>query len=252
MLKKFIFYFAVFCLVLVSCKNSDFGDMNQDSSSLKSVAEKKITGTDWTFELEKDRLSQDISVVNTIEKKIKLTPQVFLNSAYSKSLEPVFPYVEDFGSLNTSNFNSEIKKMADEFASSLCKSKFASNLFDPSDIYELALFSIELKNRWEKTFDFPYPENDEKKSEELQNQEKTGENSSDDDKQAAQEIILFDEYILGEPFEMNSLCEVPVRFVQKKGFADVALYFFKNPNGNWKINQLQILKMQKKIKKNAR
>lgn len=252
MLKKFIFYFAVFCLVLVSCKNSDSGDMNQDSSSLKSVAEKKITGTDWTFELEKDRLSQDISVVNTIEKKIKLTPQVFLNSAYSKSLEPVFPYVEDFGSLNTSNFNSEIKKMADEFASSLCKSKFASNLFDPSDIYELALFSIELKNRWEKTFDFPYPENDEKKSEELQNQEKTGENSSDDDKQAAQEIILFDEYILGEPFEMNSLCEVPVRFVQKKGFADVALYFFKNPNGNWKINQLQILKMQKKIKKNAR
>lgn len=252
MLKKFIFYFAVFCLVLVSCKNSDFGDMNQDSSSLKSVAEKKITGTDWTFELEKDRLSQDISVVNTIEKKIKLTPQVFLNSAYSKSLEPVFPYVEDFGSLNTSNFNSEIKKMAEEFASSLCKSKFASNLFDPSDIYELALFSIELKNRWEKTFDFPYPENDEKKSEELQNQEKTGENSSDDDKQAAQEIILFDEYILGEPFEMNSLCEVPVRFVQKKGFADVALYFFKNPNGNWKINQLQILKMQKKIKKNAR
>ena len=252
MLKKFIFYFAVFCLVLVSCKNSDFGDTDQDSSSLKSVAEKKITGTDWTFELEKDRLSQDISVVNTIEKKIKLTPQVFLNSAYSKSLEPVFPYVEDFGSLNTSNFNSEIKKMAEEFASSLCKSKFASNLFDPSDIYELALFSIELKNRWEKTFDFPYPENDEKKSKELQNQEKTGENSSDAEKQTVQEIILFDEYILGEPFEMNSLCEVPVRFVQKKGFADIALYFFKNPNGNWKINQLQILKMQKKIKKNAR
>ena len=102
------------------------------------------------------------------------------------------------------------------------------------------------------TFDFPYPENDEKKSEELQNQEKTGENSSDAEKQTVQEIILFDEYILGEPFEMNSLCEVPVRFVQKKGFADVALYFFKNPNGNWKINQLQILKMQKKIKKNAR
>ena len=64
--------------------------------------------------------------------------------------------------------------------------------------------------------------------------------------------ILFDEYILGEPFEMNSLCEVPVRFVQKKGFVDVVLYFFKNPNGNWKINQLQILKMQKKFKKDVR
>ena len=52
--------------------------------------------------------------------------------------------------------------MTEEFASSLCKNKFASNLFDSSDIYELALFSIELKNRWEKTFDFPYPEIDEK------------------------------------------------------------------------------------------
>ena len=252
MLKNFVFYFAVFCLIFVSCKNGDIGDMNQNSSSLKSVAEKKITETDWTFELEKDRLAQDISVVNSIEKKIKLTPQVFLNSAYSKNLEPVFPCVEGFGSLNTSNFNSEIKKMTEEFASSLCKNKFASNLFDSSDIYELALFSIELKNRWEKTFDFPYPEIDEKKSEELQNQEKTGENSSDAEKQTVQEIILFDEYILGEPFEMNSLCEVPVRFVQKKGFVDVVLYFFKNPNGNWKINQLHILKMQKKFKKDVR
>ena len=97
-----------------------------------------------------------------------------------------------------------------------------------------------------------HPEIDEKKSEELQNQEKTGENSSDAEKQTVQEIILFDEYILGEPFEMNSLCEVPVRFVQKKGFVDVVLYFFKNPNGNWKINQLQILKMQKKFKKDVR
>ena len=51
---------------------------------------------------------------------------------------------------------------------------------------------------------------------------------------------------------MNSLCEVPVRFVQKKGFVDVVLYFFKNPNGNWKINQLHILKMQKKFKKDVR
>ena len=90
------------------------------------------------------------------------------------------------------------------------------------------------------------------KSEELQNQEKTGENSSDAEKQTVQEIILFDEYILGEPFEMNSLCEVPVRFVQKKGFVDVVLYFFKNPNENWKINQLQILKVQKKFKKDVR
>jgi len=89
-------------------------------------------------------------------------------------------------------------------------------------------------------------------TEELQNQEKTGENSSDAEKQTVQEIILFDEYILGEPFEMNSLCEVPVRFVQKKGFVDVVLYFFKNPNENWKINQLQILKMQKKFKNDVR
>ncbi len=230
--------------------------MSENSSSLKAAAEKKISGTDWTFELEKDRLTQDISTVNSIEKKIKLTPQVLLNSNYAAKLNPVYPYLEGFGSLDTSNFNSEIKKMSAEFASGLCKNQFSTAFFDASDIYELALFSLELKNRWKETFGLPYPGSEEEASEQSQlsseqNSEKQNpaeqKGGEGTEKSEEKTVILFDEYLLGEPFEMNSLCEVPVRLVLKDtGFADIMLFFAKNTEGKWKIDQLQILKMQGK------
>lgn len=257
MLKKFFFLFVfAFLSFFYSCSNSGTEDLSENPSSLKAAAEKKISGTDWTFELEKDRLTQDISAVNSIEKKIKLTPQVLLNSNYAAKLDPVYPYLEGFGSLDTSNFNPEIKKMSTEFASGLCKNQFSTAFFDASDIYELALFSLELKNRWKETFGLPYPGSEEEASEksplsseqnsEKQNpaEQKGGEGA---EKSAEKAVILFDEYLLGEPFQMNSLCEVPVRFVLKDtGFADIMLFFAKNTEAKWKIDQLQILKMQGK------
>lgn len=259
--KSVPFFIIALSLLFFSCSNSGTEDLSENSLSLKATAEKKISETDWTFELEKDRLAQDISTVKSIEKKIKLTPQVLLNSNYASGLEPVYPYIEGFGSLNTSNFNPEIKKIALEFASSLCKNQFSSEFFDSSDIYELALFSLELKNRWQESFGLPYPGSEEKLEEKVENSPDSGEQKPEKQDEAGKEnagegekteeektVILFDEYLLGEPFEMNSLCEVPVRFVLKdRGITDVMLFFAKNPAGKWKIDQLQILKMQGKV-----
>lgn len=58
------------------------------------------------------------------------------------------------------------------------------------------------------------------------------------------EISLFDDYIIGEPFEMNSLYEVPVRFIRNDvGLVDIMFFFFKKADA-WNINQLRILRME--------
>ena len=45
---------------------------------------------------------------------------------------------------------------------------------------------------------------------------------------------------------MNSLYEVPVRFIRKNtGTVDVMVYFFKDEEKSWKIDQLKIIRMIK-------
>lgn len=220
--------------ILFSCSDSSNTQVTQDSSSLKSIADQKFKQIEWTQALEGNRLTAGISSINTVEKRIQLSPTVVINSSYASSLPPVFPYLEGFGSLDISNFNSSVKTLAVKFSSAMCNGEIDSSLFEKDNIFEAALFENDLKNLWKTEFSEDFPEN--KKSEDSQETES-----------AVQEIfILFDEYLFGEPFEMNSLYEVPVRFICKKsGSVDVMVYFFKDEEKSWKIDQLKIIRMTK-------
>jgi hypothetical protein len=209
-------------LSFVSCSNGSKNDFAGDEDSLKNLAEKKYNETQWAKELEGDRLLKDISKLETVEKNIRLTPQIFLNTSYSKNLETIYPYLDGFASLNLSNFNASIKEAAVKFCEGLCKNQFEESLFFKDDIYEFALFIKDIKANWKTVFDEPYPEAE---------GEKDGQ-------------VLFQEYYIGEPFDLNTTYEVPLRFVrEKKGFLDVMLYFSKKKD-EWKIEQLKVIKME--------
>ena len=219
---------------LFSCSDSSNAQVTQDSSSLKSIAEQKYKQTDWTKALEGDRLTQVISSVDTVEKRIQLSPSVIINSSYASSLPPVFPYLEGFGSLDVSNFNSSVKALSVKFASALCNGEMDSSLFEKDNIFEAALFENDLKNLWKTEFSQDFPEN------------KKEQDSKETEADVKETFILFDEYLFGEPFEMNSLYEVPVRFIRKNtGTVDVMVYFFKDEEKSWKIDQLKIIRMIK-------
>lgn len=231
---KKVLWFACFIYILCilfSCSDSSDLQFTETSASLKTLAEQNFKQINWTQTLEGERLTANISSVDTIEKRIQLSPSVVLNSSYASSLPPVFPYLEGFSSLDVSKFNSSVKTLAQKFALSLCSGTIDVSLFEKDNIFEAALFENDLKKLWKIEFLQDFPEN--KKVQDSKEEEK-------------ENFILFDEYLFGEPFEMNSLYEVPVRFIRKKtGTVDVMVYFFKDELKSWKIDQLKIIKMTK-------
>ncbi len=235
-MKKVLFLIVVsytLCF-LFSCSDASNLQVAENTTSLKTLAEQNFKQTNWTQTLEGERLTANISSVDTIEKRIQLSPSVVVNSSYASSLPPVFPYLEGFSSLDLSNFNSSVKALAVKFASALCNGTVDSTLFEKDNIFEAALFETDLKNFWKIEFLQEFPEN--KKSEVSQETEAA----------VKENFVLFDEYLFGEPFEMNSLYEVPIRFIRKNtGIVDVMVYFFKDEEKSWKIDQLKIIKMAK-------
>ena len=255
-MNKKVFHLFIFCAIfaLFSCAKSSDTENISTADTLKAAAEQKFSQIKWTDELEKDRLVKNISTVNTVEKNIQISPAVFINSSYSENLAPVYPVLEGFGSLDVSKLKPEIKKMTEQFAQSLCTAEIDSSLFDSADIYEGALFEKDLKDSWKTSFAEDFPElKTEEKTEESEKSETAAEEGksaeaempAESEKTAEkQKLILFEDYILGEPFEMNSLYEVPVRFVtQKKQKVDIIIYFYKNEKSSWKIDQLKIVRM---------
>jgi len=216
-----IFCFTFFISLFFSCSNSAKNDFLHDEDLLKDIAEKKQNEITWTDELEGDRLIQQINTYKTIEKNIKLNPSVFLNSKYSSELKSLYPYLEGFSSLDLSSLDLNIKAMTKDFIEGLCSYSFSTSGFKSEDIFEYSLLLKDLKDKWKDFFNCEFPE-------------KTETN-----------LILFDEYFIGQGIEMFSLYEVPVRLVRNDtGFVDVIIYFYFS-NDSWKINQLSLLKMEK-------
>lgn len=238
---------SIFLFCFFSCANSQKLENDTHSASLKAQAENLYKQTQWAQEIEQGRLTQDISSIQTVDKSVKLTPLVLINSNYSKNLSLIYPSLEGFTSLDLTDFSLEVKALTQEFSLALCDGFVKDSLFLSEDIFEGALFFNELKEAWPVVFEeeFPNP-NETSETEQSDEKSKTAndyENSSD-----KKTNLLFSSFIIGSPFEMNRFYEVPVRFLHKdQGYVDVMLFFFKKKDF-WKINQLQILKMERVTK----
>lgn len=252
--KKSILFFEfsiLFTAILMGITGCSTKDKKADSDSdltLRAQSEKRFKEIEWTDPIEKDRLTQNISESPKIAKTIKLTPVIFLCGDYAKNIEPVYPNLDGFGSLDTSGIPDEIKLSVTSFSENLCTLSANDELMMAGSVYELALFESDLKNEWKKVFleDFPSAPED-KKTKEGESKDKEAQKEGEDQEPLEPEKpkFVFDSYIIGNGFEQNSLYELPVRFNCSKGFVDVMLYYYRE-SVNWKINQIKILRMEGK------
>lgn len=211
-LKRSIFsFFALTAVLLLSCKNSTESKIiDSESETLKDQVKNKEQSITWTLEMEPERLS----------KKFTYSKEYF---RLSKSLQkPVYPELEDFGSLKTVNINPNVKEKVNNFCTGLSESNEGTVIsqFSSRYIFNYVFFSQDFKNGWKKNFGVDLPEPPEK-TEESEEKEQ-----------------LFSKWLLGEPFTGSNIIQIPVRFFCNYGTFDVTIYM--NPNGNNEFYQITI------------
>ena len=228
------FFLFLITVLLISCSNKNKIESNLHyKNTLKYKIDERFNSVDWTKEIEKDRLTANISKLDTINNNIPLTPIVVLNSKYGQTAKPIYPYIEGFGSLDLSNLTKEQRNILDNFCNAIKSQENADSYMETSSKYELYLFINDLKENWESTFNtkFPYP-----------TEEQAETNTTNTTNTTKKIPTLFDSFFYGEPFQLNQYCELPVRFIFDKGFVDVMISLIQTESV-WKINQLKILKM---------
>ncbi len=236
-MKKCLLGFTVFLILFFfSCSNNAAESTDaSDLQTIKSLVSKIEDDTVWSVELEKERLSQNLS-----SDSENLSGSLVLNKDNSRILkayrEAVYPSFSDFGSLNISSMDYKNLTSAEEICSSLCNldedklfSYFSSNFR-----YNYIFFAQELKEGWKKNFGKAFPEL------KLSETEETSEASETEVKKV---IKLFDRYIIGEAFFGDNLIQIPARFYCNMGFLDVTLYM--NSSQEKSVYNIKIVRWEK-------
>lgn len=185
-------------LFFASCSNDAEETINAaDLDTIKRVVSKIEDETVWSVELEKDRLSQNItSNAELFAPGINLTKD---NSRILKMYTPaVYPSFSDFGSLDVSKTEYKFITSAEEICSYI-SSNDQENLFtcfSSNYRFNYVFFVQELKRDWKANMETEFSQSD----------------------------ALFERFILGEAFCTENLVQIPARFYCNKGFLDVTLY----------------------------
>ena len=185
-------------LYFASCSSDAAETINAaDLDTIKRTVSKIEDETVWSVELEKDRLSQNITAnPELFAQGINLTKE---NSRILKMYTPaVYPSFTDFGSLDVSKTEYKFITSAEEICSYI-SSNDQENLFScfsSNYRFNYVFFVQELKRNWKENMGTDFPEPD----------------------------VLFERFILGEAFCTENLVQIPVRFYCNKGFLDVTLY----------------------------
>lgn len=205
-------------LTAVSCANSHTVILSDTAGeTLRSQSDKKNREILWTRELESMRLVQDIAHTDSVDKAVKLTPQTIVVSAVQT--QPVYPFIDGFGSLDTSLITQDIRNVLDTFCRNVSTGLSADQCMADGCLYSYVLFADDLKNGWKSSFGEEFPE-------------------------VSENAPLFTRMIYGAPFIDDADYEIPVRFECSGGYIDILLYFEKK-GSEYKINQIEIQKWGK-------
>lgn len=211
MLKKvFCLIFAIF--IFFSCANSSQNEIENPVAEKNEYLIKNSKNREsqivWTRELEAVRLVQNIGQDVAISSAIKLNPKIIDVSNIQS--EPIYPFLQDFGSLDLSKVPVELLDFVKSVSNSI-------QIFSLSEIKissiakeSLIYFSNDIKNKYKSNFKKDFPE----LNPEIQKSEKPEK--------------IFSSYLIGTPLLRNDCQIVPVRFYEKSEFVDVNLYIKKD------------------------
>ena len=219
--KKFNFFIILFSIItasffLFSCNNAQESTVIvQENNTIKKAVQDKEFEITWTQELENERLSQIITRNST---------QIGSDVPYNKDLfkitgsdTPVYPYIAEFGSLDTSNMYLSVKDKLNQFCKAFSEPAHtgAEECFSQKYIFNYVFFVKDFEDGWQKHFG-------------------TDEISEEG---------YFTKWIFGEPFNGSDIIQIPVRFYSDCGTIDVTV--FLNSHGNNEFYQITIDRWQK-------
>ena len=214
------FSFAVCFLTIFACSDLQQGKRGEDDAqTLRAVAQAMAESVPWTDELESDRLTATASVADGIDRHVSLSPLSFLAGSAARHTPPVYPFLDDFGSLDTTLIVPDVKTVLDGFCGAVCRAENADSFMARGCLYQLALFY--------RDGDLALPE--------------MSPDAETDEKKPA--FSFFDTYFYGQPYVTGETYEIPVRFVGKKRSMDVLVFLLKEDDA-WKIDELRILRAE--------
>lgn len=170
----FITFFALQNIFLASCSNNVIQSESEEGS-IKYAANHLESQTEWTNSIDGDILSQEIKSPEDFDKSVKISPNNIYLLSSEKNYENIFPYIQNFGSLNISTYDENALSFIQDFCDAFIKEQPTDSFFEENHIYTSVVFKYQL----EKIFN---------------------------------QNIQFTKYLLGEAFVFENYLECPVRF----------------------------------------
>lgn len=251
-----IFSLLFLSLFFFSCSNIQQEKRLEDEpQSLRMLTADMAKKTPWTDELEGNRLTTEVGLAPGIARNVSLSPLSILAGGEESEIFPVYPFLKDFGSLDTTLLSDEVAAVLDTFCDMISSGKNADSLIASGCLYQLALFvrdmNLELPKE-EKTepADSVTEGTEQKTAEAIGSGEANSDSAetSPEGEEKAEEkpkYVFFDSYFYGQPYVTGTMYEVPVRLLGKERSADILVFLIKE-RGSWKIDELQILKSEMK------
>lgn len=192
--------------------------------NLHTIVSQKNEELIWTRELESVRLLKDTKKMEGVASSVKLSKNVVIAS---ENLYPkIYPYLEGFGSLDTTLVSSDLDKLLKTFASSLCFGVFDESLFNSQAVFSFVLFQNDLKNLWKELFKQDMPTFPTEEQETIAASQK-----------------VFTSWVVSKPYVFDNEIQVTIRFKKESKYIDVMLFVSVDN----KIEQSQITQWGEEI-----
>ena len=215
MKKSVLLFLSVFyCLLcLSSCQKSKHHETVADYSSLKSTALSLEESTAWIEVNNKKLIERKIEGCDGITEDVSINIDNIFASAAESNYPGVYPYLEGFGSLDTSCMSDKVNNTVKNFCLNYIEGKSLEPYIKKDNLFTLALFLYDFRD-------------------------------SDGN------LRVFNNFILGQNFDNGRVSECPVRFylsdnperglyMEGDPYADVFLYLIYD-DGDCKVNQIEI------------
>ena len=212
-------------LIFISCSsnNEEIVKYNVDEN-LHTIVSQKNEELIWTRELESVRLLKDTKKMEGVASSVKLSKNVVIAS---ENLYPkIYPYLEGFGSLDTTLVSADLDKLLKTFASSLCFGVFDESLFNSQAVFSFVLFQNDLKNLWKELFKQDMPTF-----------------STEEQETIAASQKVFTSWVVSKPYVFDNEIQVTIRFKKESKYIDVMLFVSVDN----KIEQSQITQWGEEI-----
>lgn len=192
--------------------------------NLHTIVSQKNEELIWTRELESVRLLKDTKKMEGVASSVKLSKNVVIAS---ENLYPkIYPYLEGFGSLDTTLVSADLDKLLKTFASSLCFGVFDESLFNSQAVFSFVLFQNDLKNLWKELFKQDMPTFPAEEQETIAASQK-----------------VFTSWVVSKPYVFDNEIQVTIRFKKESKYIDVMLFVSVDN----KIEQIQITQWGEEI-----